>query len=241
MNAHQIAQWITAHPLEALMALGVLLNLVNGLLPSRVRSGPVGRAVHVLLDRVSVLTRADAPGTLKWPLVVGSILRAGADAIDPPMLPGPDEEVCLVCSGNGVRSALSITSNPDGTRTEKGYLAHCTYCGGTGRKPKGSQEAPRAAERGSARPGAMLAVVVLALGAYLVVGCGPAREAVMRAAPGVPSPSGCTPGTQRCDGQLPEVCSSSGRWWPSLPVRPDGTQRECVSCVVEDGVAGCAR
>ena len=99
---------------------------------------------------------------------------------------------------------------------------------------------PRDAERGSARPGALLVVVVLALGAYLVVGCGPAREAVMRAAPGVPSPSGCTPGTQRCNSQVPEVCSSSGRWWPSLPVRPDGSQRECVSCVVEDGVAGCA-
>lgn len=84
MDTHQIAAWLAAHPLEALMALGVVLNLVNGLLPSRVRSGPVGRAVHVLLDRVSVLTRADAPGTLKWPLVVGSILRAGADAIDPP-------------------------------------------------------------------------------------------------------------------------------------------------------------
>lgn len=102
------------------------------------------------------------------------------------------------------------------------------------------QPQPRAAERGSARPGALLVVVVLALGAYLVVGCGPAREAVMRAAPGVPEAVGCVAGTQRCDGQLPEVCSSSGRWWPSLPVRPDGSQRECVSCVVEDGIAGCA-
>ena len=99
--------------------------------------------------------------------------------------------------------------------------------------------ASRAAERGHARTGALLAVVVLALGAYLVVGCGPAREAVMRVAPGVPEAVGCAAGTQRCNGQLPEVCSSSGRWWPSLPVRPDGSQRECVSCVVEDGVAGC--
>jgi hypothetical protein len=92
MDIHQIAAWLAAHPLEALMGLGVVLNLVNGLLPSRVRSGPVGRAVHVLLDRVSVLTRADAPGTLKWPLIAASVLRAGADAIDPPMPPGPDEE-----------------------------------------------------------------------------------------------------------------------------------------------------
>lgn len=105
---------------------------------------------------------------------------------------------------------------------------------------------PRAAERGSARVGVL---VVLALGVLLaalplglvVSGCGPTREAVMRASPGVPEATGCAAGTQRCDGQVPEVCSSSGRWWPSLPVRPDGTQRECVACVVEDGIAGCAR
>ena len=184
MDTSQIAAWIAAHPLEALMALGVVLNLVNGLLPSRVRSGPIGRAVHVLLDRVSVLTRSDAPGTLKWPIVVGSILRAGADAIDPPQ--------------------------------------------------------PRAAERGHARPGALLVLVALAAGLYLATGCRTAREVVMRAAPGVPEVSGCIEGSQRCNGQLPEVCSASGRWWPSLPPRPDGTQRVCVSCVVEDGVAGCA-
>ena len=103
------------------------------------------------------------------------------------------------------------------------------------RRPK-----PRAAERGSARPGALLVVVVLALGAYLVVGCRTTREVVMRAAPGVPDPVGCVAGTQRCDGQVPQVCSASGRWWPSLPVRPDGSQRVCGACVVEDGVAGCA-
>lgn len=102
------------------------------------------------------------------------------------------------------------------------------------------QPQPRAAERGSARPGALLVVVVLALGAYLVVGCRTAREVVMRAAPGVPDPVGCVAGTQRCDGQVPQVCSASGRWWPSLPVRPDGSQRVCGACVVEDGVAGCS-
>ena len=97
-------------------------------------------------------------------------------------------------------------------------------------------------QRGHVRGGllAVLAVVALAVLGATAQGRGPAREAVMRAAPGVPEAVGCAAGTQRCNGQLPEVCSSSGRWWPSLPVRPDGSQRECVSCVVEDGVAGCA-
>ena len=97
-------------------------------------------------------------------------------------------------------------------------------------------------QRGHVRGGllALLAVVALAVLGATAQGCGPAREAVMRVAPGVPEAVGCAAGTQRCNGQLPEVCSSSGRWWPSLPVRPDGSQRECVSCVVEDGVAGCA-
>lgn len=101
---------------------------------------------------------------------------------------------------------------------------------------------PPSGQRGHARVGvlAVVVAVALALGLALVVGCGPARETVMRLAPGVPEPSGCAATTQRCNGAVPEVCSSSGRWWPSLPVRPDGTQRACVSCVVEDGVAGCA-
>lgn len=97
-------------------------------------------------------------------------------------------------------------------------------------------------QRGHVRGGllAVLAVVALAVLGATAQGCGPARETVMRLAPGVPEVSGCAPSTQRCNGAVPEVCSSSGRWWPSLPVRPDGSQRECVSCVVEDGVAGCA-
>lgn len=82
--------------------------------------------------------------------------------------------------------------------------------------------------------------LILLLSLVVSVGCGPARETVMRLAPGVPEVSGCAATTQRCNGAVPEVCSSSGRWWPSLPVRPDGTQRACVSCVVEDSVAGCA-
>lgn len=97
-------------------------------------------------------------------------------------------------------------------------------------------------QRGHVRGGvlALLAVVALAVLGATAQGCRTGREVVMRAAPGVPDPVGCVAGTQRCDGQVPQVCSASGRWWPSLPVRPDGSQRVCGACVVEDGVAGCS-
>ena len=85
----------------------------------------------------------------------------------------------------------------------------------------------------------MLALCCLAA---LSQGCEPIREGVMRVTPGVPDPSGCVDGTQRCNGSVPEVCSASHRWWPALPPRADGTQRVCAaSCAVTDaGVAVCA-
>lgn len=258
MNLHSLIARIVAHPMETvgyvLAGLAVFALLWGAIKAAivRVTGRPVPRnGLTLFLDVLAELAN-NLPGAINRgiggglfrPASVGSVAAGVGTIFTPPL--GPDEEACLVCNGVGLRSALSITSNPDGTRTEKGYLAHCTYCGGTGRKPKGSQEAPRAAERGSARVGVL---VVLALGVLLaalplglvVSGCGPAREVVMRAAPGVPEASGCAAGTQRCSGQVPEVCSSSGRWWPSLPVRPDGSQRECVACIVEDGIAGCAR
>ena len=75
----------------------------------------------------------------------------------------------------------------------------------------------------------------------LALACGPAREALLRVTPTVPDPVGCVAGAQRCDGAVPVVCSSTGRWWPALAPRPDGTQRVCADgCAVDDaGVAHC--
>lgn len=88
----------------------------------------------------------------------------------------------------------------------------------------------------------MFAPIIL-LFLLLQSSCGPAREALMRVTPGVPDPSGCTPEAQRCNANVPEVCSASGRWWPALPRRPDGSQRACSErCLVDvdAGVAFCA-
>ena len=109
---------------------------------------------------------------------------------------------------------------------------------------------PSDPQRGAVRVGALLAicgaVVVASVVGAVLTACDPIREGVMRVTPGVPEPSVCVPDSHRCAGAVPEVCSQSSmgntRWWPSLSLRADGTQRVCSSgCVVDDaGVAGCA-
>lgn len=80
---------VAEHPKVVLGLLSYgLLGLLNGVLPAKVTSGPLGRALHIALDRIAPTVRADAPGTFKWPVLAGSILRDLADAIDPPRRPG---------------------------------------------------------------------------------------------------------------------------------------------------------
>lgn len=61
----------------------------------------------------------------------------------------------------------------------------------------------------------------------LAPACRPGRELVMVVTPGVPPSSGCVEGATACVAGVPVRCSDSGRWWPSLPRRADGTQRAC--------------
>ena len=75
--------WIAAHPGSSLVGAYALLNILNGLLPAHVAAGPIGRGLHALLDRIALLTRSSAPGTLKWPLVGASILRGVVDSLAP--------------------------------------------------------------------------------------------------------------------------------------------------------------
>lgn len=61
--------WIVAHPTESIGIGYAALNVVNGLLPKR--RGWAGTAVdkaHVVLDRLCVLSRRDAPQTFKPPV-----------------------------------------------------------------------------------------------------------------------------------------------------------------------------
>lgn len=72
-SLNSLWNWIIANPYLSLLFIGAILSFINGLLPAKVAAGPIGKVLHKALDRLSVLTRTDAPGTLKWPLV-GSVL-----------------------------------------------------------------------------------------------------------------------------------------------------------------------
>lgn len=74
-NLLALWHWVCSHPYEFLMGMGTALSVLNGLLPAKVAAGPVGKVIHTVLDRLSVLTRTDSPGTLKWPVVGASVLQ----------------------------------------------------------------------------------------------------------------------------------------------------------------------
>lgn len=174
-----------------------------------------------------------------YPLAVDFVLRVLRDPKKVDELLGTLVERAVVDlksqSGGASGAALELTRRDDTTAPRASLVPSAIPPRDNG-------------QRGSASFGAMvylLAVVFIGVGGAVCVlstpGCGPAREAVMRAASGVPDPSNCTPETWRCHGTTPEVCSSSGRWWPSLPRREDGSPRTCLDgCSIDgNGVAGC--
>lgn len=75
----------------------------------------------------------------------------------------------------------------------------------------------------------LVVAMVMLFALALAPACRPARELVMVVTPGVPSSSGCVEGATACVAGVPVRCSDSGRWWPALPRRADGTQRVCPS------------
>lgn len=79
---------VVQHPGVVLAVISYgLLGLVNGVLPAKVVAGPVGTALHIVIDRLAPTTRRDSPNTFKWPVLGASILRGFADAMDPPPAP----------------------------------------------------------------------------------------------------------------------------------------------------------
>lgn len=90
-------------------------------------------------------------------------------------------------------------------------------------------------QSGRATVGAL--VILAAVGLVGVTACPRAREAVLD----TQSPRvACAPTSQRCHDGAPEVCSATGRWWPAMPVAPDGSPRRCaVACEVVGGIARC--
>jgi len=133
--------WLIAHPYEALIAAGALLSILNGALPASVQSGPVGRVLHAVLDRLAVLTRSDAAGTLKWPGVASALLVPPSVG---PLAPPPDQGgyveggamlgVCvlalaasLACSGCPVVREIAMRAAP-GVPDPVGCVAGVQRC-----------------------------------------------------------------------------------------------------------------
>lgn len=231
LDPHVLSVWISAHPWEAFVALGAVLNVLNGLLPATIRTGPVGTALHVALDRLTILTRRNAPGTLKWPIIAGSILRAVADSLNPPtpLAIVAEKQGALDVSASRPSVAPPAPTPADGVGADEPEPFD----------PHARQTiTPPDRQRGSVDVRSLLAVVVAVV---CVAGCPVVREAAMRAAPGVPDPVDCAPGVQRCDGNAPVVCSATHREWPALPRRASGEPRTCAPgvCVVDGGVAYC--
>lgn len=115
----------------------------------------------------------------------------------------------------------------------------------------------RDSQRGSVDLTTVAAIVTGSLGVLCAVialaawsqGCMSARRFVLDHTDGVPARVQCTPRTQVCvltdaGVYLPSVYSDECRPWPTLPLRPNGTQRTCAAgegCVVEadGGLAHC--
>lgn len=86
MTLAAIQAWIVAHPTECVALALVVLSIANGALRGKPTS-LLGRVV----DRLSALTRADAKGTLSWPLIGRSIFEAVTAKPEPTAPPAPIE------------------------------------------------------------------------------------------------------------------------------------------------------
>jgi hypothetical protein len=135
------------------------------------------------------------------------------------------------------RVTAQMCAELDATKAERDELAR-RLVGLTGEEPRSPDETTVAARTGRLPPGTLGTMVLLAL----VLGCGPAREALLTVTPGVPPASGCVAGAYRCADGAPETCSASGRWWRTLPVDVTGAPRRCpAGCALSaNGVAHCA-
>lgn len=101
--------------------------------------------------------------------------------------------------------------------------------------PRASAPSGRSGEAGRATVATLMLLALVGLAG--LAACPRAREAVLD----TQSPRvACAADTQRCHDGAPEVCSRAGRWWPALPVAPDGSPRRCaVACEVVGGIARC--
>ena len=214
-----LVAFVVAHPLELGGALYLGLNVLNARLPAAVRAGPLGALLHLALDRIVATTRLDAPGTLKWPVITGSLLRAVADAVDPRVIVAPTRADEVVLGRPTVVPPLPV--DPAGWSSRSAPATDPTR--------HEDLPPPDDGQRGSADLRSLVATLLIGLLAgAIAAGC-----------PNWNRPACPAPGRFSCVADLPRICSPTREL---TPIGDEPCAMQGRSCALDDaGVAWCAR
>ena len=192
MTLAAIQAWIVAHPAECVALALVVLSLANAALKGKPTS-LLGRIV----DRLSALTRADAKGTLSWPLIGRSIFEAVTAKPEPTAPPAPIEPE--------VPTAKHRTQTMRAVDGRPGYL----------RLPRWFRRGLRATQHVAVSARAAWSIARALLVAAVLTGC-----------PGWVRPECATPGRYECRANQPHYCGTSKQLTPIGDV-PCGAGETC--------------
>lgn len=192
MTLAALQAWIVAHPAECVALALVVLSLANAALKGKPTS-LLGRIV----DRLSALTRADAKGTLSWPLIGRSIFEAVTAKPEPAAPPAPIEPE--------VPTAKHRTQTMRAVDGRPGYL----------RLPRWFRRGLRATQHVAVSARAAWSIARALLVAAVLTGC-----------PGWVRPECATPGRYECRANQPHYCGTSKQLTPIGDV-PCGAGETC--------------
>lgn len=192
MTLAALQAWIVAHPAECVALALVVLSLANAALKGKPTS-LLGRIV----DRLSALTRADAKGTLSWPLIGRSIFEAVTAKPEPTAPPAPIEPE--------VPTAKHRTQTMRAVDGRPGYL----------RLPRWFRRGLRATQHVAVSARAAWSIARALLVAAVLTGC-----------PGWVRPECATPGRYECRANQPHYCGTSKQLTPIGDV-PCGAGETC--------------
>ncbi|RTL17176.1 MAG: hypothetical protein EKK55_23120 [Rhodocyclaceae bacterium] len=192
MTLAALQAWIVAHPAECVALALVVLSLANAALKGKPTS-LLGRIV----DRLSALTRADAKGTLSWPLIGRSIFEAVTAKPEPTAPPAPIEPE-VPTAKHRTQAMRAVDGRP-------GYL----------RLPRWFRRGLRATQHVAVSARAAWSIARALLVAAVLTGC-----------PGWVRPECATPGRYECRANQPHYCGTSKQLTPIGDV-PCGAGETC--------------
>lgn len=169
---------LAAHPVETAATAYIALCALNGALPRTVITGPVGAVMHVALDRLAVLVRRDARGTLKLPFAASVVVMVADSLVDAlePRAPSVVRTEADLSELEGIARAHAQNLGPDVDDASReltegllrGHQVHLDAAIPTPIAPVAAPAGSRAGERGRAE---LRALVVLAVLSVLSVAC----------------------------------------------------------------------